>query len=64
MGNHFTSRIISNKDGKIWFNDGNTTRGKRIKVSQLFRKRTHTCHAIAMAHSKQVWEGQFFLIES
>ena len=54
MENHFTSRIISNKDGKIWFNNGNTTRGKRIKESHLFIKRTHTCHAIAVAHPKQV----------
>jgi len=34
-GNHFTSIIIS-KDGKIWFNDGNTTGGKIIKKHHLF----------------------------
>ena len=32
--NHFTSRIIS-KDGKIWFNDGITTRGKSIEEGHL-----------------------------
>ena len=32
--NHFTSRIIS-KDGKIWFNNGITTRGKSIEEGHL-----------------------------
>ena len=30
-------------------------KGKDFELQLLVRKRTHTCHAAAMAHSKQVF---------
>ena len=29
-----------------------------LVIRRKYRKRTHTCHAIAMAHSKQVYSGR------